>query len=304
MFSLKAPAALAEGARQVLADLRAAAALPADLREAKLDVCDARLQQLRDSVVDGHGLRLDGTILHPASGEQVWFDVSAVHTTCKTHLKNEVKSTRERRVAGKEGAGRQSGTLMEAYQDKLDRYALLGAMVERQVLSGLRTAAPLVLPVVVSTHGEFCPGTVQLKEWLVERYRARLRLKANATMVRKRMISSPPFAASCVRLCWWPRPRAPQRCWRQQAGPSAREGRWPEALGWAHARQLPGLQDATTVTTTTAITTATVTRLLTAPTVAAMRPRTVKRPASAVARISAVWTRTAAPSARPHFRPL
>jgi hypothetical protein len=32
---------------------------------------DARLQELRDSVVDGHGLRLDGTILHPASGEQV-----------------------------------------------------------------------------------------------------------------------------------------------------------------------------------------------------------------------------------------
>ena len=177
MFPRKTPTALAKGARQALMDLRVAAELPADQREPKLAELDARLQELRDSVVDGHGLRLDGTILHPASGEQVWFDVSAVHTTCKTHLKNEVKSTRERRVAGKEGAGRQSGTLMEAYQDKLDRYALLGAMVERQVLSGLRTAAPLVLPVVVSTHGEFCPGTVQLQEWLVERYRARLRLE-------------------------------------------------------------------------------------------------------------------------------
>ena len=39
-------------------------------------------------------------------------------------------------------------------------------MVERQVLAGLR-----------STHGEFCPGTVQLQEWLVGQYRARLRLE-------------------------------------------------------------------------------------------------------------------------------
>ena len=36
---------------------------------------------------------------------------------------------------------------------------------------------PLILPVVVSTHGEICPGTVQLREWLVQQYRARLRLE-------------------------------------------------------------------------------------------------------------------------------
>jgi hypothetical protein len=177
MFPLKMPAALAEGARQALTDLRATATLPAGQREARLVEIDARLQELRDSVVDGHGLRLDGTILHPASGEQVWFDVSAVHTTCKTHLKGEVKSTLERRAAGKEGAGRQSAALMEAHQDKVDRYSLLEAMVERQVLAGLRTAAPLFLPAVISTHGEFCPGTVQLQEWLVEQFRARLRLE-------------------------------------------------------------------------------------------------------------------------------
>ena len=100
-----------------------------------------------------------------------------MHTTSKTHLKGEVKFSRERRAAGPEGAGQKSEALMEAHQGKLDRYSLLAAMVERQVLDGLRTAAPLILPVVVSTHGEFCPGTVQLQEWLVERYRARLRLE-------------------------------------------------------------------------------------------------------------------------------
>ena len=100
-----------------------------------------------------------------------------VHTTCKTHLKGEVKATRERRAAGEKSAGQHSAALMEAHQDKLDRYSLLEAMVERQVLSGLRSAAPLVLPVVVSTHGECCPGTVRLQEWVMERYRARLRLE-------------------------------------------------------------------------------------------------------------------------------
>ena len=58
MFPRKAPAALAEGARQVLTDLRAAAKLPADLREAKLGELDQRLQELRDSVVNRKGLRL------------------------------------------------------------------------------------------------------------------------------------------------------------------------------------------------------------------------------------------------------
>ncbi len=45
------------------------------------------------------------------------------------------------------------------------------------MLAGLRTAAPLILPAVISTHGEFCPGTVQLQGWLVEQFRARLRLE-------------------------------------------------------------------------------------------------------------------------------
>ncbi len=58
--------------------------------------------------------------------------------------------------------------LMEAYQGTLDRYALLAAMVERQVLGGRRTA-PLILPVVVSTHDEFCPGAVPLQRGLLYR---------------------------------------------------------------------------------------------------------------------------------------
>ena len=63
-------------------------------REAKLAELDERLQDLRDSVVDGHGLRLDGTIQDPTSGELVWFDVSVVHTTSRSYLKDEAKFSR------------------------------------------------------------------------------------------------------------------------------------------------------------------------------------------------------------------
>jgi len=33
--------------------------------------------------------------------------------------------------------------------------------------------------VVISTHSELCPGTVQLEEWLVKKYQARLRLEGD-----------------------------------------------------------------------------------------------------------------------------
>ena len=91
-------------------------------------------------------------IQDPTSGDLVWFDVSVVHTTSRTYLKGEAKLSRERRAANEKGAGWKSAALMEAYQEKLDRYALLAAMVERQVLGGRRTA-PLILPAVVCRTG-------------------------------------------------------------------------------------------------------------------------------------------------------
>jgi hypothetical protein len=35
----------------------------------------------------------------------------------------------------------------------------------------------LVLSVVLTTHAEFCPGAIELQEWLVENYRLRLLLE-------------------------------------------------------------------------------------------------------------------------------
>ena len=73
----------------------------------------------------------------------------------------------------------QSAGLMAVHQKKLDRYALLAALAERQVLDGLRIAVPAILPVAVSTHGEFCPGAVHVQEWLTAKFRERLMLEGD-----------------------------------------------------------------------------------------------------------------------------
>jgi hypothetical protein len=53
------------------------------------------------------------------------------YTTCKSHLKNELKLTRDRCAAGKAGVRMMSSRLLEEHRLKLDRYALLAAIAER-----------------------------------------------------------------------------------------------------------------------------------------------------------------------------
>ena len=173
----KPPVEFAERTHKLREALKAAASLPQDQRGVKIAELRHSLQDLMASVKGGHGVRPDGTILHPASQETVWFDTAGTHTTCTSHLEAEVKHTFARRAAGRDGARMASSRLLEEYQIKLDRYALLAAIAEKQFLDGWRPVAPLVLPVVLTTHGEFCPGAIELQEWLVEKYRLRLLLE-------------------------------------------------------------------------------------------------------------------------------
>jgi len=177
MFYTKPTAEFAERAHKLRAALKAAASLTQDQRGVKIAELRNSLRDLMASVKDDRGVRPDGTILHPASQETVWFDTAGTHTTCTSHLEAEVKHTLTRRAAGRDGACMTSSRLLEEYQIKLDRYALLAAIAEKNFLDGWRPVAPLVLPVVLTTHGEFCPGAIELQEWLVEKYRLRLLLE-------------------------------------------------------------------------------------------------------------------------------
>ena len=61
--------------------------------------------------------------------------------------------------------------MLDAHTKKRDKYALLEAIVERQLISGLRSRAPRILPVAISTHGT---GAVELQDWLADKFERRL----------------------------------------------------------------------------------------------------------------------------------
>ena len=71
MFYTKPPAEFAERAHKLRAALKAAASLTQDQRGVKIAELRNSLRDLMASVKDGHGVRPDGTILHPASQETV-----------------------------------------------------------------------------------------------------------------------------------------------------------------------------------------------------------------------------------------
>ncbi len=51
---------------------------------------------------------------------------------------------------------------------------MVESSVKRQLISGLRSRAPRILPVAISTHGEFCTGAVELQNWLADKFERRL----------------------------------------------------------------------------------------------------------------------------------
>ncbi len=90
MFPKHAKIKPAEQARQIEIELREAAKLAPAERDAKLRELDEHTQLLVDSVEDSCGLRLDGTLTHPPSGQQIWYDTTTVHTTCRSKIKKEL----------------------------------------------------------------------------------------------------------------------------------------------------------------------------------------------------------------------
>ena len=113
----------------------------------------------------------------------------------------------------------QSAGLMAVHQTKLDRYSLLAALAERQVLDKLRAAAPVILPVAISTHGELCPGAVRVQEWLTAKYRERLVLEGDRDDGEKLEDLTAPFVASSAPPSLLPLARASLICSSLRACP-------------------------------------------------------------------------------------
>jgi hypothetical protein len=99
---------IAEGYRKARAD----AERPGDIVVNELD---QQLCALRATAYKKRGLlRLDGTIRHLSSGDEVWFDVTATHSTCHSKLLKELRLTRLRKAAGKIGNRMKSAAVLDA----------------------------------------------------------------------------------------------------------------------------------------------------------------------------------------------
>ena len=201
MFYTNPTAEFAQRTHEVLEALKAATSLPQDQRAARLAELRGSLRELMDSIKGGHSVRPDGTILHPASQETVWFDTAGTHTTCTSHLVAEHKHTLARRAAGRDGARMASARLLEEYRIKIDRYALLAAIAERQLLDGMRPVAPLVLPVVVSTTVSFVRVPLSCKSGLSRSTAFASSSRVPVTTVRCPRTLRRAFGASCARPC-------------------------------------------------------------------------------------------------------
>ncbi len=77
---------IAEGYREARAD----AQRPGDIVVNELN---KQLRALRATACKKRGLRLDGTIRHLSSGDEVWFDVTATSSTCHSKLPKELRLT-------------------------------------------------------------------------------------------------------------------------------------------------------------------------------------------------------------------
>jgi hypothetical protein len=96
---------------------RADAQRPGDIVVNELEE-QLRALKFKVTACKKRGLRLDGTIRHLLSGDEVWFEVTATHS----ELLKELRLTRLRKAAGKIGNRMKSAPVLDAqYFKKLDK---------------------------------------------------------------------------------------------------------------------------------------------------------------------------------------
>ena len=109
-----------------------------------------------------------GTIRRLPSGEEIWFDATTTHPT--GHKLYEGAAT-DQAPAGRQG--RQAYEVRSSVGiKKRDKYALLKAIAQRQMIPGLREVSASMYPPTV--HGEFFAGTNRLQDWLIGKFEQKL----------------------------------------------------------------------------------------------------------------------------------
>jgi hypothetical protein len=129
---------------------------------------------------DAAGLRIDLSLTDTETGETLWIDVAAVHTSSPSYIQGELKAITKRQLSTAAAElyklpdvllGDPSPVLIKRQNEKIEKYSRLLMVAKKQHQERKRTTIPKFVPFVVSDSGELSPAAYEVQEWLVEQYR-------------------------------------------------------------------------------------------------------------------------------------
>ena len=129
---------------------------------------------------DAKGLRVDASLINPVTGETVWIDAGAVHTSSPSYVVAELKAIAARKLSSSLSdlhlspdalQGDPSPTLVKRQQQKIEKYSRLIMVAKKQHSEHKRNTVPKFMPFIVSDCGELAPLAYDLQEWIVEQFR-------------------------------------------------------------------------------------------------------------------------------------
>jgi hypothetical protein len=132
---------------------------------------------------DAAGLRIDASLTNMETGETVWIDAAAVHTSSPSYEEGELKAITQRQLSAAVAdlhklpdvlLGAPSPILVRRQNEKIEKYSRLLMVTKKQHAEHKRTTIPRFLPFVVSDCGELSPTANEVEEWLVEQYRRKV----------------------------------------------------------------------------------------------------------------------------------
>jgi hypothetical protein len=132
---------------------------------------------------DSTGLRIDVSLENEETGETKWIDVTVVHTGAESYQAKELKAVSSRQITANIASSlsvpdpfqfEPSPLLVERTSAKVEKYSRLIRVATKQAAEKKRRQAPSFSAFAVSDYGEFSPSALDLQEWLVNQFRAKV----------------------------------------------------------------------------------------------------------------------------------
>ena len=124
-----------------------------------------RRVDLQVTTEDGQERPVDTSVTHPSNQT----NILKAHKHAKLCLRKQLGIDTKHQVP------RTTPALDRRVQDKIDTYATLMAITEKQYSERRRPSKPKFVPAVATTHAELAPDLIQFMEWITAAYKATLK---------------------------------------------------------------------------------------------------------------------------------